>query len=163
MATEVYITIEGRKQGKIEGDVTKQGLNGKIAGYALDHSVEVPFDAKSGVTTGQRAHRPLTITTEIGKHTPKLFQACADGEHLDVTIDFYQTDANTGQLQKYYTVSLKDATVVNIGQSFPETFLEENKQYTHMNTISFAYKQIVWNNVKHSVETEDNWNAPKLG
>ena len=161
MAATIYVTIDGNKQGKIEGDVKQEGRENTILGYSLDHTIEIPRDTHTGMPTGQRIHHPVTVLTEIGKHTPKIFQACANGEPLNVKFDFF-TINDKGQEEKYYSVKLTKAIVTEAKEWFPPTFLAENKQYRHMHSISFSYEKITWTHVKDSIEAEDNWNAPRL-
>ncbi|AUR53064.1 type VI secretion system tube protein TssD [Aquella oligotrophica] len=161
MAITIYATIQGSSQGAIQGDVKQQGRENTILGYALDHDVEIPRDTHTGLAVGQRIHNPVVLTTEIGKHTPKIFQACSTGEPLDVTLDFYRIN-DKGLEEKYYTVKLTKAIVVNSREWFPETFIADNKPYKHMQTISMSYEKISWIDNINSTEAEDAWNAPKL-
>jgi len=161
MAITAYITATGASQGAIQGDVKQQGRENTILGYALDHTVEIPRDTHTGLPTGQRIHHPLSVTTEIGKHTPKIFQACSTGEPLDVTLDLYRIN-DKGAEEKYYTVKLSKAIVIEAKEWFPETFVTDNKPYKHMQTISLSYEKIIWTFNPDGVEAQDDWNAPKL-
>lgn len=40
---------------------------------ALSHSVTSPRDSASGLATGKRMHKPMTITKELDKASPKLY------------------------------------------------------------------------------------------
>lgn len=161
MAITIYMTAQGATQGAIQGDVKQQGRENTILGYALDHNVEIPRDTHTGLPIGQRIHGPLVITTEIGKHTPKIFQACCTGEPLSITLDFYRIN-DKGLEEKYYTVKLTKAIVIDSKEWFPETFVADNKPYKHMQTISMSYESIVWTYVPDGIEAEDGWNAPKV-
>jgi len=160
MAMTIYMKVTGKNQGEIQGDCTQQGRENLIMGYAMDHSVEIPRDTHTGLPTGQRIHQPLVFTTNMGKHAPKLFQACCSGEHLEVEITFYRI-SEKGQEEKYFTIKLKEAIVVNAREWFPPTFLEENKPYKHMLDIAFTYEDIIWTYTPDGIEAEDNWKAPK--
>lgn len=161
MAITIYMKAKGSSQGDIQGDVKQQGRENTILGYALEHKVEIPRDTHTGLPVGQRIHHPVIITTEIGKHTPKIFQACSTGEPLDVEFDFYRIN-DKGLEEKYYTVKLTKAIVIEASEWFPETFMPENKSYKHMQTISMSYEKIVWTHVPDGIEAEDAWNVPKL-
>ncbi len=54
MAMTGYLTLEGKNQGKIEGDCTQKGREKTILVYAIKHGVEIPRDSLSGLPTGQR-------------------------------------------------------------------------------------------------------------
>lgn len=161
MAMTIYMTVTGASQGAIEGEVEQTGRDGTILGYALEHKMEIPRDTHTGLPVGQRIHHPLIITTDIGKHSPKLFQACATGEPLSVELDFYRIN-DKGLELKYYTVKLTSAIVVDIREWFPETFLPENKTYKHMQTTSMTYEGIVWRYTPDGIEAEDDWKKPAL-
>lgn len=161
MAMTIYMTVTGASQGAIKGEVTQTGRDGTIMGYALEHNMEIPRDTHTGLPVGQRIHHPLIITTALGMHSPKLFQSCSTGEQLSVTLDFYRIN-DKGLEEKYYTVQLTKAIVIDIKEWFPETFLPENKTYHHMQTIAMSYEKIVWTYVPDGIESEDDWKAPKL-
>ena len=56
--------------------------SGKVAAAAA------PRDVSSGQTSGKRVHQPFTITKEVDAASPKLFQACASGQHIsEVDVD----------------------------------------------------------------------------
>ncbi len=160
MAMTIYLTINGKSQGAIEGDCTQKGREKQIIGYALDHTMVIPQDTHTGLPTGQRVHKPFVITTDVGKATPKIFQACSTGERLDVTADFYRIN-DKGLEEKYYTVKLTNAIVVNAKEWFPETFINDHAGYKHMLTAALAYEKIVWTYVPDGIEAEDDWQTPK--
>ena len=69
-----YLTLTGQTQGKIDGSCTIQGHENTILVQAVDHTIEIPKSIQTGLPTGKRIHGPLTITKEIDKASPKLFQ-----------------------------------------------------------------------------------------
>ena len=160
MAMTIYMKVTGKNQGEIQGDCTQQGRENMVLCYFMDHAVEIPKDTHTGLPTGQRIHLPLKVITNMGKHTPKLFQACCSGEHLDVEITFFRI-SEKGQEEKYFTIKLKEAIIVNSREFFPYTFLEENKPFKHMQEIAFTYEDIIWTYTPDGIEAEDNWKAPK--
>ena len=87
MSLPAHLTLQGEKQGKIEGSCEMQGREGTILVYAMDHDIHIPRDPQSGLGSGKRIHGPLTIMKEYDKSSPKLYQALCTGEHLkNVTI-----------------------------------------------------------------------------
>lgn len=160
MAMTIYMKVTGKNQGEIQGDCTQQGRENMIIGYSMDHTVEIPRDTHTGLPTGQRIHKPFEITTNMGKHTPKLFQACCSGEQMDVETDFYRINEK-GQEEKYFSIKLQNAIIVESREWFPETFMEENKPYKHMQDIFFTYETIIWTYVIDGIEAEDSWKTPK--
>src|SRR5947209_2296857 len=82
MSQPAYLTLEGEKQGKIEGSCDQKGREGTILVQAFSHEVFIPRDAQTGAPTGNRIHNPLTITKAYDKSSPKLYQALTSGEHM---------------------------------------------------------------------------------
>ncbi len=160
MAMTIYAKVTGKNQGDIEGDCTQKGREKLIMCYEMEHNVEIPRDTHSGLPTGQRIHKPLKLVTSMGKQTPKIFQACCSGEHCDVELTFFRI-SEKGLEEKYFTIKLKEAIVVDSREFFPYTFLEENKPYKHMQEISFTYADIIWTYTPDGIECEDSFAAPK--
>jgi type VI secretion system secreted protein Hcp len=161
MPMPCHMTVTGKNQGKIEGSCDIQGREGTIIVYSLDHTVEIPRDTHTGLPTGKRIHLPMTVEKEIDKSTPKLMQALASGEQLsEVVLDFWRISPK-GAEEKYYTVKLEDAIIVSLESFFPETFLEDNETYKHMEKASFTYGKIIWTWQPDGIEAEDSWKAPK--
>jgi hypothetical protein len=64
MPMPCHLTIEGEKQGKIEGSCEMQGRGGSILVYELQHNVHMPRDPHSGLPSGKRVHDPFTIVKQ---------------------------------------------------------------------------------------------------
>jgi type VI secretion system secreted protein Hcp len=159
MALTAYLSVTGKSQGPIQGDNPQSGdKKGKILVYQVDHSVEIPRDTHTGLATGQRIHKPLTVTKHKDQASPKLFRACTTGEQADVTLDYYRIKPD-GSEEKYFTVKLGEAIVVGIREYTPETFLPENKPYQDMEDVSFTYSKITWTYNDGNIEYTDDWKA----
>ena len=161
MPMPCHLSVTGKNQGKIEGSCDIQGREGTKLVYSLDHPIEIPRDTHTGLPTGKRVHKPLTVTCEIDKASPKILQALTSGEQLsEVLVDFYRISP-TGAEEKYYTIKLEDAIIVSHEAHFPETFKPESEVYHHLEDISFTYEKIVWTWQPDGIEAEDSWKAPK--
>ncbi|MGL1932070.1 MAG: type VI secretion system tube protein Hcp [Desulfotalea sp.] len=159
MALTSYMKVTGKSQGEIKGDCTQSGdKKDTILVYSVEHTVEIPKDTHTGLPTGQRIHKPLTITKHVDNATPKLNQACCTGEQLTVEIDHYHIDP-TGVEKKYFTIKLEEAIIVNARHFKPTTFLPENKPYHDMGEISFTYSKITWTYADGNIEYTDDWKA----
>lgn len=161
MANTMYLKVTGASQGDIKGDCTQSGREDSILVYSMDHSVEIPRDTHSGLPSGQRIHKPLTIVKHKDQASPLLFQACCSGEQVTkFELDFYRISAK-GQEEHYFTIKLEKAIIVDMREYTPMTFLEENKPYHDMEEVSFSYEKIVWTYEPDGVEAEDDWSKPK--
>ncbi|MDR2799975.1 MAG: Hcp family type VI secretion system effector [Desulfovibrio sp.] len=159
MALTAYVAISGKSQGDIKGDCPQGGdKKDKIIVYAVDHNVEIPKDTHTGLPTGQRIHHPFVVTKHKDPSSPKLFKSCCTGEQLTVTLDQYRIKAD-GTEEKYFTIKLEEAIIVNVREFTPLTFLPENKPYSDMEEVSFTYSKITWTYNDGNIEYVDDWKA----
>jgi type VI secretion system secreted protein Hcp len=161
MPMPCHLTLEGEKQGKIEGSCDMKGREGTILVYAMNHDVHIPRDPQSGLPSGKRIHGPLSIVKEFDKSSPKIYQALCSGEHMkNVKIKWYRID-KTGSEEHYFTHTLEDAIVVSVKPYMPLAFLKENESYRHMEEVAYTYKKIKWTWEPDGIESEDSWAEPK--
>ena len=161
MPMPCHLQVTGQNQGKIEGSCDIQGREETILVYAFESIIQIPRDPGSGLPTGKRVHMPLVVTKGVDKSSPKLYQALTSGEQLsEVILDFYRISP-TGTEEKYYTIKLENAIIVNMEAFFPETFVQTSEPYYHMEKVSFTYEKIVWTWQPDGIEAEDSWKAPK--
>ena len=163
MAMTSYLTLEGKNQGKIEGDCTQKGREKTIIVFAVEHEVEIPRDNLTGLPTGQRVHKPYKIVKRVDPASPLLYQACTSGEQMKTwQLDYYRINEK-GQEELYYQVKLEDAIIVNIRHYKPDTLIESQKALPDMEEVSFSYTKITWSHKTANKESEDDWRAPKEG
>ena len=157
MALTSYMKVKGKSQGDIKGDCTQGGdKKDTILVYQIEHSVEIPKDTHTGLPTGQRIHHPFCIVKHKDKSSPKLYQACTKGEQCDVQIDHYRIK-DTGEEEKYFTIKLAEAIIVNMKEYKPMTFVEDNKAYHDMEEVCFTYSKITWTYNDGNIEYTDSW------
>ena len=161
MPMPIHLMLTGVKQGKIEGSCTITGREGTILIEAVEHVVEIPRSPQTGLPTGKRVHKPLTVTKMIDKSSPKLFQALCSGEQLtEVELDWYRINPQ-GSEEKYYTIKLSNAIITAVRTWMPNCLDKNFESYEHMEDVSFTYEKIVWTWVPDGIEAEDSWTAPK--
>jgi type VI secretion system secreted protein Hcp len=157
-----YLIVEGDNQGKIEGSCKVKGHEGKILIQAVDHVIEIPKNAQTGLPAGKRIHLPMNVTKEIDKSSPKLFQALTSGEHMkDVTLEYYRITPK-GTEEKYYTVKLENAILTNMRAWTPNCLDAVQKGMGHMEDLAFTYEKVTWTFEPDGIEAEDSWLAPKV-
>ncbi|HUT55683.1 MAG TPA: Hcp family type VI secretion system effector [bacterium] len=161
MAMPSHLSLTGKTQGKIEGSCDIAGREGTVLVYSMEHLINIPRDTHTGLPTGKRIHGSLKIVKEIDKASPKLFQALCSGEQFsEVLLDYYRISP-AGAEEKYYTIKLQNAIIVDVRAWFPETLVKSNEPFKHMEDISFSYEKIIWTWVPDGIEAEDSWSAPK--
>ncbi|MDK2921475.1 MAG: type secretion system secreted protein Hcp [Desulfonauticus sp.] len=163
MAMTGYLTLEGKNQGKIEGDCTQKGREKTLLVYAIKHGVEIPRDSLSGLPTGQRVHKPFIITKHVDPSSPLLYQACTSGEQMKTwQLDYYRIN-DKGQEELYFQVKLENAIVVAIEHYKPNTLDATQKALPDLEDVAFTYSKITWSHKTANKEAEDDWRAPKEG
>jgi type VI secretion system secreted protein Hcp len=156
MAYEFYVSIEGTQQGKFKGESTQKTHKGKLVGLRFNYEVTSPRDAATGLATGRRQHKPITITKEWGAATPQLFQALVSNEVLKtVEIEFTQPTA-TGKNQIYHIVRLTNATISGIKQYSGEA-TSQSAEIRELEEISFTFERIEIENVVGKAIATDDW------
>jgi type VI secretion system secreted protein Hcp len=121
----------------------KQGALSPITLTGYSHEIVSPRDPASGLPTGKRMHKPLTITKVMDKSTPLLLSALTTNENLtSVTLSLTQNGTQVA------TVKLTNANISSyVAHGLTETW-------------SFTYQKITWTWVDGGITAEDDWEAP---
>lgn len=169
MPTPAYLELEGVTQGAITegaftedsvGNIYQEGHENEILIQAFNHTVTVPTDTQSGQPTGQRAHKPMTITKVFDKSSPLLYVALSTGERLTkCLLKFYRT-STSGTQEHYFTIELADAIVTNIHAFMPNCQDPSQAHFTHLEEVSFTYRQITWTHEVAGTSGSDDWRSP---
>src|SRR4051812_30675151 len=115
MAMQLHMTIEGAKQGKIDGPSKIKGREKTFEVLAFNHEVTLPFEQRTGGISGKRLHHPLTILKTVDESSPKLYKAITNGEHLTVEIKWYRPHPDGGAAeQHYFTTKLGNGKLIAI-------------------------------------------------
>jgi type VI secretion system secreted protein Hcp len=145
----IHLTAKGQKQGAINGECTIKGLENTIVCIGFTHEIVSPRDATTGLPTGHRLHKPLTITKNIDKTTPLFYSALVGNENLtEVTLNFFQTDSKN-QTTNQYRIKLTNAILANIRSNDPSQEL-----------LAFTYQKIQWTHVPSGITATDDWELP---
>ncbi len=161
MPMPAHLTLEGNNQGAIEGSCTIAGREGTILISAIEHTVDIPKSPQTGLPTGKRVHGPLTLTKEVDKSSPKLFQALCSGEQMsNVQLDMYRISPE-GSEELYYTIKCENAIIVGVRTWMPNTLDAASETFGHMEDVSVTYEKIIWTWAPDGIEAEDSWSAPK--
>ncbi len=116
MAYEFYVTVEGTRQGRLQGESDREAHAGKLPGLAFHYSVASPREAASGMATGRRTHQPVSFVKEWGAATPQLQQAMINNESFkSVLFEFIKTNDN-GEEHVFHTIKLGTAVISEIVQ-----------------------------------------------
>lgn len=168
MPTPAYMTIEGANQGDISGGacsadsigtLSKASHEDEIMVQAFMGDIIVPKDPQSGQPSGQRVHEGFTITKIFDKSSAMLYQALATGEQMtSVVIKWFRT-APSGEQEHYFTIEAKEATITAVKTHMPNCLDPANNAFTHMEDVSFSYKEISWTHEVAGTSGTDSWNS----
>lgn len=140
------------------GSSEREGREGTIDIFSLEHRVALSFEPATGLPNGPRQHFPLTVVQVIDKSTPGFHNAFASGQVLtEVTLDFYRINPETRDEAKYYTITLEYARIVSLETFMPTSFLPENEPYRHMVRVQFVYQEIKWHWLPDDTFATDTW------
>ncbi len=161
MALNAFLSLKGAKQGQIKGSVTQKGREGMILVCAYHHEIVSPRDAASGMATGKRMHKPLTITKEIDKSTPLLFTALINNEMItEFVLRFWTPDAQGAGVEKqYFTIKLTNAFIVSIGEDMALNKIEPGIKLPVLEQVAFVYQNIEWTWTDGGITASDDWMA----
>ena len=160
MALNAYLKLKGATQGDIKGSVTQKGREDSIMVIAVNHQVLSPRDSASGLPTGKRQHKPFTITKEVDKSSPLLYNALVNNENItEWKLQFWQPSA-AGKEQQHYTIELTNASIAAIQLEMLNNKYPENMQHKEREHVSFCYQKIVWTWMDGGITAEDDWEAP---
>ncbi|MCY7421447.1 MAG: type VI secretion system tube protein Hcp [Chitinophagaceae bacterium] len=159
MAYEGYLVAKAQKQGQIKGSVIQKGKEGWIAVYGFHHEIVSPREVASGLATGKRQHKPLTITKEIDKSTPLLYQALVNNESFsEVALRFFASDTKgAGKGAEIYTIKLTNANISSIVDDMANIKIAENIKLPLLEMISFTYQKIEWTWNDGGITSTDRW------
>lgn len=162
MAMMAYMWAKGQKSGQIKGSILQKGREDSVGVIAVSHEIISPRDPQSGLPTGQRMHKPFTITKELDKASPILYNVLCTNENLsEVTIKFFtpQLKAATGVGAEvnHYTVKLTNANIASI------SFRQANIRHTDLvkfpeyEEIAMTYEKIEWTWNDGGIMAMDSW------
>ena len=160
MALNSYMRLKGDTQGDIKGSVTQKGREDSIMVIGFNHEVVAPRDAASGLPTGKRQHKPLTITKELDKSSPLIMNVLTNNENIsEWELRFWQP-SKSGQEVQYYTIQLINASVAGIRTEMLNNKYPENMQHREREHVSFTYQKIIWTWEDGGITAEDDWETP---
>jgi type VI secretion system secreted protein Hcp len=130
------ISVTGQKQGAFSKGTP-------IPVLSISHEVVSPRDPASGLPTGKRQHKPMTITVQWGATTPRFINALVNNENLtSVLIGLLRSGKQVA------TIKLTNASVSDYVQT------DQGAQF------SMTYQKITWTWIAGGITAEDDWELP---
>jgi type VI secretion system secreted protein Hcp len=150
-AQEIYCTFTAAKQGTL-----KAGNNSsQIPVLFLTEEVSVPYDTGTGLATGKRTEKPLTIVKELDATSVQLFGAAVTNEVFpSINCTFYRR-SQTGSEEAYFKVSLTDAVVVDYRDAGDGA--DGDVPGDERERVSFTYQKIELTDLSSDTSFADDW------
>jgi len=126
------ISVTGARSGVFSQD--------PIPVTAVSHEIVSPRDPQSGLPTGQRLHKPITITKPIDSSSPLFLNSLVTNETLTKVVITLMDNNQTLE-----TITLTNAS------------LAQYDQHGSTETWQLTYQKIDW--VVGNHETSDDWEA----
>ncbi len=146
------------------GSSEKEGREDTSDVFEIEHSLHQPVEPTTGQASGVRVHSPMRVVKMIDKASPGFHKALCTGQNLaEVILTFYRIDPGTRSEDKYYSITLKQARIVDIRPYMPMSFVPSNESYRHMEQVSMVYEEIEWNWMPDSAIEMDKWRSPGGG
>ena len=137
-AVDAYMTF-GTGKGETKVHVTSVSQQSTMA---------TTRDMATGMATGKRMHKPITITKEVDMASPMLARTMqSNGVLPEVTIQFAGGGTAKGNVAQ--KIVLKNATVTNV------------KQSGTTETLTLNYEQIEVTYTNGGKTAMDDWESPK--
>jgi len=122
----------------------------------FDHKVSIAVSKHSGAVTGNRKHDHFKVKKLLDKASPLLHGKLSSAEKLDrVYLNFYSNTDAPGE--PFYTVSLKDAKVVEIETLSPDILDNDSEDKMPYEIISFVFDEITYEHNRASTSATDSW------
>jgi type VI secretion system secreted protein Hcp len=147
--TAGYATIEGQTQGVFAATPGNPAAFSKhVRVFGFDSLLTVPFDAATGLATGQRRHAPFKLAIPLGAATVQAFKAATTAENIKL-VELSLPDAGANV---YYRIKLTNARIVSVREYHTGT------QDTHeLAELEFVYQKIEVADVASNKSTTDSW------
>ena len=149
-AAYLRLAVDG---AAVDGCVTLEGRIGTFEVNAFGHSLTQEQDAASGVPTGRRQHKPVTIRMDAScGGSVAVYNAMVNNENVTEWELSFWRPSQAGKEEQFYTIVLEDARVVGISSSGGATLSVEL-------IVAFSYRTITWNHLDSGDSVSDDWTA----
>jgi len=170
MSLATYMRAAATTKGqKLESSNKQKGREKMLPIIALNHEIVSPRDPASGLPTGKRQHKPLTLICELDRTYPIWQQILTSNDNIKECIFDFWTNRKLDQLQAAggaggevlaYTIKLTNASVcstelIMLNNKNPELM----KYETHMR-IALTYQRIEWTWTDGGIMSMDDWETP---
>lgn len=121
--------------------------------FEYSHEVYLPYDRENLKIQGSRRLTAFSVTKEIDKLTPQLYEIVCKGANCKkVMIKLYRINKSNGDEEEYFIYLLEDAKVAQVENLMPSTKVAENENIGHLEKLKFIARTITWQYLEGGVE-----------
>jgi type VI secretion system secreted protein Hcp len=159
----VFVTVTGQVSGEIHNWYNPYDTVGDTDvsdyGWVYDFAWNVisPRDAASGLPTGKRMHKPVSLRLRSSAATVLLANCLAHNENLtSVEVFWFATDPDTGAREPRQRLYLINA---NLASFSTYTVREQDELVTYVD-VTMTYQKIGIEDYTVGAAFEDDWETP---
>ncbi len=144
----------------IQGESTQRSLGreNSIECVYYEQEVMTAREAGSGMATGRRQYKPLTIRKRIDKSTPLIAKALVENQKIDAKFKFFRPNpTGDGTTEQFFTVEIKQGRVAHQKQFVPDTIVPATATDPALEEVSFVFHTISWTYTNGGITHEDTW------
>jgi type VI secretion system secreted protein Hcp len=150
-AVQIYVAVEGTKQGKFKGESTAKPFKDQSRVLKFSYGVVSPRDISTGQARGKRQHKPIIITREPGAASPQFFTALVTNEVLkSVVIQFLRGNVTTGIIEVQEIIRLTNTSISDFRQ-----YVGDDGRW--LEDVAFTFHQIQIENKPGATIAIDSW------
>ncbi len=121
--------------------------------FEFEHEVYLPFDKDDNKIQGSRRISAFTITKEIDKLTPQLYEiVCLGRTCKKIEVKLYRIAAGGGDEEEYFNYVMEDARIISVQNLMPSTKVEETENIGHLERLKFLARSFSWKYLEGGVE-----------
>lgn len=139
MAFKGEVYVEG-PDGALEGPRE----NGTSLVYEYNHEVYLPYEMETNTVQGSRRITAFSLTKDVDKITPILYQYCCEGTKLPKVVIVLYKIIETSEIP-YFNYTLENVTIVSVKNIMPTTKLKVNENVGHLEEVKFMSEKFTWN------------------
>lgn len=166
MSLPVYCKITSEVQGLLtEGNLTEASVGSgwqeahedEILVQSFSQEVTVARDAYAGGAAGARNNRPVRITKEVDKCTPRLHEALSRNERLiKVEFTFFRASAS-GVQELFFKITLEDAFISMVRDRLAEGDDPGSVRFPMIEDVEIVFRRITREHLLASTVSTDEW------
>jgi type VI secretion system secreted protein Hcp len=145
----------------IEGESTISSMEreGTIECSSFGENGYTPIDAATGLPSGRRQHRPITITKRIDKSSPLLWKAWTNNEPVSKAefMFFRPAAGGSGAEEKFLTIMLEGGTIASMSVVSMDAIAAGEDAPPVMDSVTFTFQTITWTYENNGATHTDTW------